>query len=124
MDTSSVERSPVNERGGQSAYLLLAKRQFGSQNLAITWVDCPPGTEQPIHRHAGLEQVYVIVRGRGTMLVGAERRELETGTLVFVPPDTDHAIRNTGTELLSYVSATAPPFDPADLGDVFAFSAR
>ena len=124
MDTSSVAESPLNERGGQSAYLLLAKGQFGSQNLAITWVDCPPRTEQPTHRHDGLEQVYVIVRGRGTMRVGAERREVEAGTLVFVPPDTDHAIRNDGAELLTYVSATAPPFEAADLGSVFDFVAR
>ena len=124
MDTTSLDQSPVNERGGQSAYLLLAKGQFGSQHLAMTWVDCPPGTQQPTHHHLGLEQVYVIVRGRGTMTVGTERREVHAGTLVFVPPDTDHAIRNEGAELLSYVSATAPPFEPADLGDVFAFVAR
>lgn len=124
MNTTSIETSPVNERGGQSAYLLLAKGQFGSQHLAITWVDCPPGTQQPLHRHPDLEQVYVIVRGRGTMLVGAERREVEEGTLVFVPPGTDHAIRNDGTEPLSYVSATSPPFDQADLGSAFSFVPR
>jgi mannose-6-phosphate isomerase-like protein (cupin superfamily) len=124
VDTTSVAESPLNERGGQSAYLLLAKGQFGSQNLAITWVDCPPGTEQPTHHHDGLEQVYVIVRGQGTMLVGTERQAVEAGTLVFVPPDTDHAIRNDGSELLSYVSATAPPFEPADLGSVFDFVPR
>ena len=124
MDTTSLDESPVNERGGQSSYLLLAKGQFGSRNLAITWVDCPPGTRQPAHHHAGLEQVYVIVRGRGTMMVGTERREVDTGTLVFVPPGADHAILNEGSELLSYVSATAPPFEAADLGDVFAFVPR
>ena len=124
MNTTSIDSSPVNERGGQSAHLLLAKGQFGSQHLAITWVDCPPGTQQPLHRHPDLEQVYVIVRGRGTMLVGAERRVVEEGTLVFVPPGTDHAIRNDGTEHLSYVSATSPPFDHAELGSAFSFVPR
>ena len=124
MNTTSIDESPVNERGGQSAYLLLSKGQFGSRHLAITWVDCPPGSEQPVHRHAGLEQVYVIIRGRGTMLVGLDRREVGEGTLVFVPADTDHAIRNEGTEPLSYVSATAPPFEPAELGSAFTFEPR
>jgi mannose-6-phosphate isomerase-like protein (cupin superfamily) len=124
MNTTSIGTSPVNERGGQSAYLLLAKGQFGSQHLAITWVDCPPGAQQPLHRHPELEQVYVIVRGQGTMIVGPERGEVREGTLVFVPPDTDHAIRNDGTELLSYVSATAPPFDPPELGSAFIFEPR
>ena len=124
MDTTRLTQSPHNQRGGQSAYLLLAKGQFGSQNLAITWVDCPPGTQQPLHRHPELEQVYVIVRGRGTMLVGTDLEVVTSGTLVFIPPDTEHAIRNIGSELLSYVSATAPPFDPVDLGSDFTFERR
>ena len=124
MHTTSIDASPVNDRGGQSAYLLLAKGQFGSQHLAITWVDCPPGTQQPLHRHPDLEQVYVILRGHGTMLVGAEEGEVAQGMLVFVPPDTDHAIRNDGTELLSYVSATSPPFDAPELGSAFTFEPR
>jgi mannose-6-phosphate isomerase-like protein (cupin superfamily) len=124
MNTTSTDESPVNERGGQSAYLLLAKGQFDSRHLAITWVDCPPGTQQPLHRHPDQEQVYVIVRGRGTMLVGPESAEVAQGMLVFVPPGTDHAIRNDGTELLSYVSATSPPFDPPELGSAFTFQPR
>jgi mannose-6-phosphate isomerase-like protein (cupin superfamily) len=124
MNTTSIGTSPVNERGGQSASLLLTKGQFGSQHLVITWVDCPPGTQQPLHRHPELEQVYVIVRGQGTMIVGSERGEVGEGSLVFVPPDTDHAIRNDGTELLSYVSATSPPFDQAELGSAFIFEPR
>jgi mannose-6-phosphate isomerase-like protein (cupin superfamily) len=124
METASITGSPVNHRGGQSAYLLLAKGQFGAEHVAVTWVDCPAGSEQPLHMHAGLEQVYVIVRGRGTMTVGGERAEVGEGTLVFVPPETDHAIRNDGPELLTYVSATSPPFDPPELGSPFIWSAR
>jgi mannose-6-phosphate isomerase-like protein (cupin superfamily) len=124
MDTTSTATSPVNERGGQSSYLLLRKGQFGSLHLAVTWVDCPAGSEQPLHLHDGLEQVYVIVDGRGTMTVGGEREAVDAGTLVFVPPGTDHAIRNDGPGLLSYVSATSPPFDPPELDSVFTFRPR
>ena len=121
IQTASTATSPVNHRGGQSAYLLLAKGQFGAEHLAVTWVDCPAGSEQALHMHAGLEQVYVIVRGHGTMTVGGERSEVGEGTLVFVPPDIDHAIRNGGAGLLSYVSATSPPFDQPELGSAFTF---
>jgi mannose-6-phosphate isomerase-like protein (cupin superfamily) len=58
------------------------------------------------------------------MLVGSEWAEVGEGTLVFVPPGTEHAIRNDGTELLSYVSATAPPFDEPELGSLFTFERR
>lgn len=110
MYTCSISDSPVNRRGGQVSYLLL-NRDFGSQNLAITWVDCEPGSRQLDHRHEDQEQVYVIVRGTGLMRVGDEEAEVGAGTMVLVPPGHDHSILNTGTETLTYVSATSPPFD-------------
>jgi mannose-6-phosphate isomerase-like protein (cupin superfamily) len=121
VNITSVLESPVNRRGGQSSHLLLAKGQFGSRHLAITWVDCPSGSEQPIHVHSDSEQVYVIVRGSGTMTVGDETRPVGPGTLVFIPAGTGHAIRSDGPDALTYVSATAPPFELAKLGNVFAF---
>jgi mannose-6-phosphate isomerase-like protein (cupin superfamily) len=111
MDLQTLTGSPRHERGdGQVSHLLLAEGQFGSQHLCITWVECQPGSEQARHRHPAQEQVYVVVRGQGVMLVGDEERTVSQGTMVFVPPGTEHAIRNTGSELLVYVSATAPPF--------------
>ena len=122
MFTQRVADSPQNVRGGQVSYLLLTKGQFGSRNLTITWVEGEPASEQPVDAHPGHEQVYVIVRGRGLMRVGGEQQEVVAGTLVFVPPDTPHAIRNTGEEPLVYVSATAPPIDLSTLAPAFAYT--
>ncbi len=44
--------------------------------------------------------MYVVVRGQGQMLLGDEERSVSEGTLVFVPPGTEHAIRNTSSGLL------------------------
>ncbi len=121
MHTQTVAESPQNVRGGQVSYLLLTKGQFGSENLTITWVEGGPDSEQLVHEHARNEQVYVIVRGRGLMKVGDEEQEVAAGTLVFVPPQTGHAIRNVGTEPLVYVSAAAPPIDVSALDPVFAY---
>ena len=114
--------SPVNARGGgQRSYLLLGGGQFGSRNLSITWVDCEPGSEQPLHAHPSEEQVYVIVQGHGVMRCGEETQEVSAGTMVYVPPGTAHAIRNTGDELLVYVSATSPPFATEALSATSAY---
>jgi mannose-6-phosphate isomerase-like protein (cupin superfamily) len=103
--------SPQNRRGGgQVSHLLLGPGQFGSRNLAVTWVEGTPGSQQPLHAHHGCEQVYVVVAGRGRMIVGGEEQDVRPGTLVFVPPGTQHAIRNPGPGNLVYVSATSPPF--------------
>jgi mannose-6-phosphate isomerase-like protein (cupin superfamily) len=112
MFTQSVAGSPQNRRGaGQVSYLLLAPGQFGSRNLAVTWVEGAPGSQQPLHAHPGSEQVYVITAGRGFMIVGDEEQEVSAGTMVLIPPGTRHAVRNPGPDKLVYVSATSPPFD-------------
>ena len=124
MDTQRIAEAPLNERGGQKSYLLLTEGQFGSKNLAVTWVEGVPGSEQPMHEHPDREQCYVIVQGRGLMRVGDEEREVSAGTLVFVPPATAHAIRNTGREPLIFVSAASPPFDIDTLSPEFRYQAQ
>ena len=117
MSFARVGDCPRNERGGgQVSHLLLAEGQFGSRNLAVTWVEGEPDSQQPVHAHPESEQAYVIVRGRGQMIVGDEVSAVEAGTLVFIPPGTTHAIRNDGPGMLVYVSATSPPFQ-AELQD-------
>ena len=111
MYTQTLDESPREHRGGQVSYLLLAPGQFGSEKLSITWVEGAAGSEQEAHSHAGREQAYVIVRGSGLMRVGDEQGEVQAGTVILVPPGTQHSIRNLGPEPLVYVSATSPPFE-------------
>lgn len=117
MHVQTLADSPRNERGGgQVSSLLLTAGQFGSRQLSITWVECQPGSQQPLHAHPAQEQAYVIVQGRGQMLASAQACDVGRGTLVYVPAATPHAIRNTSDQLLVYVSATSPPFEAAVTG--------
>ena len=122
MNVQTLDQSPRNHRGGQTSHLLLAPGQFGSEYLAITWVEGEPGSEQPVHSHPTSEQVYVIVQGQGAMTVGNETGEVGPGTAILVPPNTGHSIRNTGEEPLVFVSATSPPFAMPPDGSPFAYS--
>jgi mannose-6-phosphate isomerase-like protein (cupin superfamily) len=111
MFVQSLRDAPVNERGdGQVSYLTLAPGQHGCSNLAITWVECAPGSQQPLHAHPDSEQVYVIVRGEGTMIVDEEERMVGPGDTIFIPPGSRHAIRNESEGELVFASAAAPPF--------------
>ncbi len=51
MHIQTLDGSPRHHRGGQLSYLLLTKGQFGSQNLAVTWVEGEPGSQQALHAH-------------------------------------------------------------------------
>ncbi len=111
MFVQSLSDAPTNERGdGQVSYLTLAPGQHGSSNLAVTWVECAPGSQQSLHAHQDSEQVYVIVRGEGRMLVDEEEQVVGPGDTIFIAPRSRHAIRNEGDVELIYASAASPPF--------------
>jgi mannose-6-phosphate isomerase-like protein (cupin superfamily) len=113
-------RLPATNAGVR--FQVFSSSQFGSTNLAVIWVHGEPGSQQGLHAHEDSEQVYVIVRGRGLMIVDNEEREVETGMAILIPAGAEHAIRNTGTDPLEYISATTPPF-PADIdGDSWQVS--
>jgi mannose-6-phosphate isomerase-like protein (cupin superfamily) len=103
------------ERGRLRSHFLMDAGDLGSRNLSITWVDVPPGAEQHSHSHEDSEQVYVIVRGRGRVHVAGDEEDVGEGDLVFIPPATDHGIRNDGDETLVYVAAAAPPVSMEEL---------
>jgi len=121
VDIAVTAESPRNERAGQVSYLLLSPGQFGSTRMAITLVEGDPGSEQPMHSHPEAEQVYVIVNGDGVMRVDGEEQPVGPGSLVFIPPGASHAIRNVGSDQLTYVSATSPPFRMPEAGSAFAY---
>lgn len=120
ISTTSIADSPIYERGGgQISHMLLTEGQFGSRNLTVTWVEGSPGSQQDLHAHADSEQVYVIIRGRGVMVIEGEEQEVTTGTAVFIPKGARHAIRNARDELLVYISVTSPPFAAAFDGETW-----
>jgi mannose-6-phosphate isomerase-like protein (cupin superfamily) len=110
-----LSEAAVEERGRLRSHFLMDSGDLGARNLAITWVDVPPGAEQRAHSHADAEQVYVIVRGSGRMSVAGDVEEVGEGDLVFIPPATQHSIVNSGSETLVYVAATSPPVSMTDL---------
>jgi len=114
MNLRRLPETRKDHRGGQISHLLLAPGDFGSRNLAVTWVEGGPGSEQEEHSHRQEEQAYVIERGRGIMTVGQEELEVSEGTLVFIPLRTPHRIRALSDGPLIYVSATSPPFEAVD----------
>jgi mannose-6-phosphate isomerase-like protein (cupin superfamily) len=59
----------------------------------------PGGGRLEQHRHAPAE-VYHVLAGIGVVTVGDERFEVRTGSTVFIPPASWHAIENTGNDAL------------------------
>jgi mannose-6-phosphate isomerase-like protein (cupin superfamily) len=116
MFTRHKDTAPKRPRGKLTSICLLSRGDVEEDRLAVTWVDIAPGGSQIPHNHPEV-QVYIIVAGRGRMLVGEEYKEVSTGELIYVPPGLMHGIENLGETRLSYVSAANPAFDYTEAYD-------
>jgi mannose-6-phosphate isomerase-like protein (cupin superfamily) len=54
-------------------------------------------------RHPDWHQVFVVVRGRGTLLRGEERIPIQAPCVVLIPPHTDHDVLVEEGERIEYV---------------------
>jgi mannose-6-phosphate isomerase-like protein (cupin superfamily) len=54
-------------------------------------------------KHHEWHQVFVVVRGRGTLLRGDERIAVEAPCIVHIPPDTEHDVFVVEGERIEYV---------------------
>lgn len=110
-----LEDAPVEEWHRLRAHVLMDAGELGARNLSVTWLAVPVGAEQSLRSHEQSEQVYVIVRGSGTMSVAGDTQRVGEGDLVLVPPATDHSVVNDGDTELACVSIQSPPVAAAEL---------
>jgi mannose-6-phosphate isomerase-like protein (cupin superfamily) len=113
--------APVEEWHRLRFHVLMDAGELGARNMSVTWLEIPTGAKQTLRTDEEAEQVYVVVRGAGTMSVAGDTQEVGEGDLILVPPATDHSIANEGAEALACVSVQSPPVAIAELyGDQVA----
>jgi mannose-6-phosphate isomerase-like protein (cupin superfamily) len=110
-----LEQAPVEEWHRLRSHVLMDAGELGLRNLSVTWLVVPAGAEQTLRSHEEAEQVYVVVRGSGTMSVAGDTQQVGEGDLILVPPATDHAVANDGDAELALVSVQSPPVAAAEL---------
>jgi mannose-6-phosphate isomerase-like protein (cupin superfamily) len=89
--------------------------ELGARNMSVTWLEIPSGAEQTLRSHEEAEQVYVVVRGAGTMSVAGDTQRVAEGDLILVPPATDHSVANDGDGEMACISVQSPPVAVAEL---------
>jgi mannose-6-phosphate isomerase-like protein (cupin superfamily) len=107
--------APVEEFHRLRSHVLMDAGELGSRNTSVTWLEGPAGAEQELRSHEEAEQVYVVVRGSGTMSVAGDTQVVEEGDLILVSPATDHSIANKGDTELACISVQSPPVAVAEL---------
>jgi mannose-6-phosphate isomerase-like protein (cupin superfamily) len=110
-----LPEAPVEEWHRLRYRALMDAGQLGARNMSVTWLEIPAGAEQTLRSDEDAEQVYVVVRGAGTMSVAGDTQDVGEGDLILVPPATDHSIANNGEETLACVSVQSPPVAATEL---------
>jgi uncharacterized cupin superfamily protein len=88
----------------------------GSVRTGISSVTIPAGRlGYPPHCHSAEEEIFVVLAGEGTLLLGDEEHEVRPGTIVGRPPGTRvaHAFRARDADLVYLAYGTREPNDIA-----------
>lgn len=110
-----LKEAPVEEWHRLRSHVLMDAGELGSRNMSVTWLEVPAGAEQTLRSHEEAEQVYVVVRGGGTMSVAGDTQRVGEGDLILVPPATDHSVANDGDGELACLSIQSPPVAASEL---------
>jgi len=110
-----LSEAPAEEWHRLRYHAVMDAGQLGARNMSVTWLEIPAGAEQTLRSDEGGEQVYVVVRGSGTMSVAGDTQDVGEGDLILVPPATDHAIANNAEDAFVCVSVQSPPVAAGEL---------
>ncbi len=68
-----------------------------------------PGQACGLHSRKDREELLVFLSGQGELIIGQENHlQVGKGKVSYIPPQTDHDVKNTGSEPLVYVYGVAP----------------
>ncbi len=81
---------------------------FDSPRMFCDVYGLEPGQEQAAHAHTGSDKIYFVIDGVGSFRVGDVEREVGSGTAVWAPAGSSHAVRNPGPARLSLLVFMAP----------------
>jgi len=93
---------------------IVTPKTVGSKNLRFALGVFNPNEGLVPHIHPESEEVYYVIQGKGTVYIGEERKEIpiDPEIVLYIPPGTIHAVKNTGEEKLVVAFFVAPGREP------------
>jgi quercetin dioxygenase-like cupin family protein len=97
----AAEHQQLEWLGGAPMSVLLDGAATGGQ-LAMMRSHLPAGSAAPVHSHAAVDELFVILHGEGLFWYGDDRYEVGEGGVVFLPRGVPHTYLMTAdTDLLT-----------------------
>jgi mannose-6-phosphate isomerase-like protein (cupin superfamily) len=105
--TSLTSVEPFVTKDGSTIHEL---QHTARQSLAQATLD--PGQSTRRHYHRRSEEIYFVLEGEGELELEGDRRTLQAGDGVLIPPAAWHEIRAVGR--LRFLCCSAPPYSHED----------
>ena len=86
----------------------------GASAVGVSRIDIEPGYRAgPVHQHGSEEEIFFVLDGDGTLLLGDEQHPVRAGSVVVRPPGTGvaHAFRAGDAPLTLLAFGTREPND-------------
>lgn len=97
---------------GVDSAQLLNPENSQSERVTITKVTVQTGSEQPRHKHDTSEQIWIAVKGKGTLLLADDKEaDFEEGDVVRFADGDIHGLKNQSQNVFEYISVTSPPIN-------------
>lgn len=77
-----------------------------SQRLKMGYTTIYPTGTTTGHSHDDMEEVYFVISGEGTMVVGDEEYDIKPGDGLYVPPGLFHTTKQKGNQPLQVLWVT------------------
>jgi mannose-6-phosphate isomerase-like protein (cupin superfamily) len=67
--------------------------------------------------HPRSEEMFYLLKGKGTITVEDETEEIEAGVAIYIPENVVHHFENTQDGEMVFILVHAPPEDAQDVAD-------
>ncbi len=106
----SSEKVFTMDLSQEAEYQPLLRGEPQTHGMRSGRVYLQPGESCGVHSTGEHEETLVFLSGKGTALIGKEQTayEIGQGKIIYIPPNTTHDMKNTGTEPLIYIYCVVP----------------
>lgn len=98
-----IKAESVTDAGAEKANVrwVIAGKD-GAKNFFMRVFDIEPGGYTPLHHHPWEHEMFVL-EGKGCVVKEGKEVSLTRGSVVFIPPDEEHQIKNTSQETFTFI---------------------
>jgi mannose-6-phosphate isomerase-like protein (cupin superfamily) len=79
--------------GSDSSVIIKASPELGSQQDISIVQKIGPGKGTGLHYHNDADEIFYVMEGAGTAVLGDKSYGIEAGDVIFIPKNLDHKIR-------------------------------